>query len=105
MTQDKTSVLLSDVSIDGDLVEKDKIILDAKINGDVKAEEIITHARSNISGNVSSKEASLGGKLKGNVNSHKIRIKRTADVEGVLSQNTLSIEDGAILKIKAETKK
>ena len=34
----------------------------------------------------------------------KIKIKRTGDIEGVLNQNTLSIEEGANLKIKAETK-
>ena len=39
MAEEKTSILLSDVSIEGDLVEKDKIIIDAKINGDIKAEE------------------------------------------------------------------
>ena len=32
-----------------------------------------------------------------------IRIKSTADVEGTLNQKNLSIEDGAKLKIKAET--
>ena len=31
MVEDKTSILLSDVSIEGDLVEKDKIIVDAKV--------------------------------------------------------------------------
>ena len=105
MAQEKTSILLSDVSVDGDLVEKDRIILDAKINGDVKAEEVITHSKSNINGNISSKEASLGGKLKGNVNSDKINIKKTAEIEGVLNQKTLSIEEGASLKIKTETYK
>ena len=29
---DKVSTLLSDVSVEGDIVEKDKIIIDAKIN-------------------------------------------------------------------------
>ena len=43
MAEEKTSILLSDVSIEGELVEKDKIIIDAKINGDVTAGEIITH--------------------------------------------------------------
>ena len=105
MGQEKTSILLSDVSIDGDLVEKDKIIIDAKINGDVKAEEIITHSKSNIKGNISAKDTSLGGKIKGNVNSDKIKIKKTAEVEGVLNQKTLSIEEGANLKIKTETYK
>ena len=104
-TEDKTSILLSDVSIDGQVIEKDKIIIDAKINGDVKAQEIVTHSKSNINGNIESKNASLGGKLKGNVNSDKIKIKKTAEIEGVLNQKTLSIEEGATLKIKTETYK
>ena len=103
MANDKISILLSDVSVEGDMVEKDKIIIDAKINGNIKANEIDTHTNSNIKGNIKSKSTSLGGKLKGNINSEKINIKKTADVEGVLSQKTLSIEDGAILKIKTET--
>jgi len=103
MVKDKTSILLSDVSVEGDLVEKDKIIIDAKINGDIKANEIDTRTNSYIKGNIKSKNTSLGGKLKGNIDSDKINIKKTADVEGVLSQKTISIEDGAILKIKTET--
>ena len=105
MAEEKTSILLSDISIEGEVVEKDKIILDAKINGDIKAEEIITHSKSNIIGNLKSKFSSLGGKLKGNVNSDQIAIKKTANIEGVLNQKTLSIQEGAQLKIKAETYK
>tara|TARA_Y100000741_G_scaffold359011_1_gene339011 strand:+ start:421 stop:738 length:318 start_codon:yes stop_codon:yes gene_type:complete len=105
MAREKNSILLSDVSIEGDLVEKDKIIIDAKINGDIKANEIETHSNSNIKGNIKSKNTSLGGKLRGNVNSDKINIKKTADINGVLNQKSLSIEDGAVLKIKTETHK
>ena len=105
MAEEKTSILLSDVSIEGDLVEKDKIIIDAKISGDIKAADIETHQNSNIIGNIKSKIASLEGKLKGNVNAEKINIKKNADIEGVLNQKTLSIQEGAILKIKTETYK
>ena len=105
MSENKTSILLSDVSVEGNLVEKDKIILDAKISGDIKADEVITHSRSNIIGNIKSKIASLGGKLQGNVNSDQITIKKTADIDGKLNQKTLSIHEGARLKIKAETYK
>ena len=55
MAEDKISILLSDVSIEGEVVEKDKIIIDAKINGDIKAAEIETHPNSNIKGNIESK--------------------------------------------------
>ena len=105
MTENKTSILLSDISIEGNVVEKDKIILDAKVSGDIKAEEVITHSKSNVIGNIKSKIASLGGKLKGNVNSDQITVKKTANIEGVLNQKTLSIQEGAQLKIKAETYK
>ena len=105
MTENKTSILLSDVSVEGNVVEKDKIILDAKISGNIKAEEIITHSKSNVEGNMKSKFASLGGKLKGNVSSDQITIKKTANIEGVLNQKTLSIQEGAQLKIKTETYK
>ena len=105
MAEEKTSTLLSDVSIEGDIVEKDKIIIDAKINGDIKTDNIETHSNSNIKGNVESKNASIGGKLKGNINSDKINIRKSADIDGVLYQKTLAIEEGATLKIKTETYK
>ena len=105
MSNGKISTLLSDVSIEGDIVEKDKIIIDAKINGDIKADEIDTHANSNINGNIKSNNANVGGIIKGNISSDKINIKKTADIDGVLNQKTLSIEEGAQLKIKTETYK
>ena len=105
MTEEKTSILLSDVSIEGDIIEKDKIIVDAKINGDIKAEDIETYINSNITGNINSKSATIGGLMKGNIDSDKIKIMGTADIEGVLNQNTLTIEEGAVLKIKTETHK
>ena len=103
MAEEKTSILLSDVSIEGDIVEKDKIIIDAKVNGDIKSEEVDSRANSNIKGNIKSKIASIGGKLVGNISSDKIKVKSTADIDGVLNQKKLSIEEGAKLKVKTET--
>ena len=105
MSENKISTLLADVSIEGNIVEKDKIIVNAKINGDIKSEDIETYSISNIKGNIKAKNASIGGKLKGNISSDKINIRKTADIDGVLNQKTLSIEEGATLKIKTETYK
>ena len=100
---DKISVLLADVSIKGNVIEKEKLMTDAKVDGDVSAETLQTFDSSNIKGNISSSNVSVGGVLKGNIKSDKIKIKSSADVEGNLNQKNLSIEDGAKLKIKAET--
>ena len=100
---EKTTVLLSDVTIKGNIVEKEKLITDSKIDGDVTADVLQTYESSKITGNVNSSNVSVGGSLKGYINSDKVRIKSSADVDGVLNQKNLSIEDGAKLKIKAET--
>ena len=105
MSLEKISTLLCDVSIEGDIVEKDRIIIDAKINGDIKSNDVQTHQKSNIKGNIKSKSATLGGKIKGNVEADQIKIRKTADIDGVLNQKTLSIEEGATLKIKTQTYK
>ena len=105
MAEDKISILLSDVSVEGDIVEKDRIIIDAKVTGDIKSDEIEAHSNSVIMGNITSKNATMGGKLKGNINSEKINIQKTAEIEGVLNQKILAIEEGASLKIKTETYK
>jgi cytoskeletal protein CcmA (bactofilin family) len=105
MADEETSILLNDVSIEGDLIEKEKIIIDAKIVGDIKAQEIITHQNSNIKGNINSKDTVLGGKVSGVIDSDTTKIKKTGNIDGVLNQKTLSIEEGATLKIKTETHK
>ena len=48
---EKTSVLLSDVTIKGNVVEKEKLMTDAKIEGDVSADNLQTFEGSNIKGN------------------------------------------------------
>ena len=81
------------------------MVLSSDLATRIKADRVETHSNSSINGNITSKNAELGGLLKGNVNSDKIKIEKTARIEGVLSQKTLSIEEGAILKIKSETQK
>ena len=100
---EKISTLLSDVTIKGDIVEKEELVTDSKIEGDITADKLQTHEGSQITGNISSSKVTLGGFSKGNINADQIRIRSTADVDGVLNQKNLSVEDGAKLKIKTET--
>jgi len=100
---EKKSILLSDITIKGDIVEKEELVTDSKIEGDITADQLRTHEGAKITGNISSSKVILGGLSKGNINADQIRIRSTADVDGVLNQKNLSIEDGAKLKIKTET--
>ena len=102
---EKESILLSDMSITGDVVEKEKLSVDSKISGNIKADVISTFENSNITGDIEATDVKIGGKLLGNIKSDKTKILSTANVEGNLDQGSLSIQDGASLKIKTQTKK
>ena len=105
MPDKNKSVFLSDLKVKGNVIEKDSVIIDGEINGNVSAEFVETYIRSNIKGNISSKNTIIGGKLNGDINSNKVHIRGTADVEGTIKQKILSIEEGSVLKIKTEIKK
>ena len=100
---EKQSILLSDVTVKGDIVEKETLVLDSKVDGDITVGKLQTHSGSSVNGNINASDVTLGGGSKGNINSYIVKIKSTADVDGVLNQKNLSIEEGAKLKIKAET--
>ena len=105
MVNKTKSVLVSDIKINGNITEKESIIIDGEVNGNINADLIETFENSNITGNISSKNVLIGGKLKGDINSDRVHIRKTASVEGAIKQKTLSIEEGSILKIKTEIKK
>ena len=104
MVDKAKSVLISDIKIKGNIIEKESIIIDGEVSGNINATLVETFENSNIKGNIASKDVLIGGKLKGDINSDRVHIRKTANVEGAIKQKTLSIEEGSILKIKTEIK-
>jgi cytoskeletal protein CcmA (bactofilin family) len=105
MVNKTKSVLVSGVKIKGNITEKESIIIDGEVNGNINAKLVETFENSNVEGNITSKNTFIGGKLKGDINSDSVHIRKTADVDGTIKQKTLSIEEGSLLTIKTEIKK
>ena len=105
MGKKSQSVLLSDMKIKGNLTEKEGITVDSEIDGDITAENVEINELAHIKGNIKSTSAVISGKIRGNINSEKVHISSTGDVDGTINQKTLSIAEGATLKIRTETKK
>ena len=99
------SVLVSDIKIKGNITEKESIIIDGEVDGNINAKLVETFENSFVKGNIKSKNTVIGGKLKGDIDSDTVHIKKTADVAGTIKQKTLSIEEGSLLTIKTEIKK
>ena len=104
MVNKTRSLLFSDIKIMGNITEKESLIIDGEVNGNINAELVETFENSNIKGNITSKNIFIGGKFKGDINSDRVHIRKAADVEGLIKHKTLSIKEGSVLKIKAEKK-
>ena len=105
MANKTKSVLASDIKIKGNITEKESVLIDGEVNGNINAENVETSQNSNIQGNITSKNVFIGGKLKGDINSDRVHISKTADVDGAIKQKILSVEEGSVLKIRTEIKK
>ena len=104
MVNKTQSTLFSNVKIKGNITEKESIIIYGKVYGNIKAELVETCENSIIEGNITSKDTFIDGKFKGDINSDRVHIRKSADVEGSIKHKTLSIKEGSVLKIKAEKK-
>ena len=65
MADKNRSLLLSDVKIKGNLIDKETIIIDGEVTGNINADILETHINSNIRGDVIAKDSSISGKLYG----------------------------------------
>ena len=100
MTNKTRSVLVSALKVKGNITEKESIIIDGEVDGNISAALVETFENSKINGNITSKNLFVGGKLKGDINSDRVHIRKTADVEGLIKQKKLSIEEMKALKIE-----
>ena len=103
MIAKNASFLVSDIKIKGNITEKESLIIDGEVTGNIDAETVKTNENSNIKGNISARSTVVGGKIKGNITSNKVHIKKNANITGTIKQKTLSVEEGAKLNIKTET--
>ena len=103
MAKNSKSKILSDITIKGDLFEKEDLEISGEIQGNVNAQNLEVRERAKIKGNIKSAKAFLNGNVLGDVDSEKIHLSSSANVKGRLSQKTLSIEEGAKIDIKTKT--
>ena len=85
------------MEIKGDVSVKGDLLVYGTIHGDVKSSgDIITAKHSVINGNMESQNASISGKIKGNLTiKSKITLKKNAHLEGDLKAAIITLEEGA----------
>ena len=99
------TILKENIKIKGNIFEKEDIHINGEVEGDVKAENLKLEEKGKIAGNINSSVSVLEGTVIGDIKSSKVYISSTGNIDGTIKQKTLSIDEGAKLKIRTETSK
>jgi len=89
------SVIGPDVVIKGDIEASADLHVDGTINGDIKCASLVQGEASTIEGSIDAERARLSGKVKGTITARELVVLKSARIEGDVSYETLTIEQGA----------
>lgn len=89
------SVLGADLAITGDLSATADLHVDGKVQGDITCASLVQGQSSIVNGAIRADSARLAGSVKGSIAAGSLVILKTARIEGDVSYETLTIEQGA----------
>ena len=89
------SVIGSDVSIKGDVTASADLHVDGSIEGDISCASLVQGETSTITGKIEAQSARLAGKVSGSIRARELVVLRSARIEGDVSYDALTIEQGA----------
>ncbi len=89
------SVIGSDVTITGDISASVDLHIDGKVEGDIKCASLVQGESSVISGAITAETARMSGKVAGSITAKELVILKSAQIEGDVHYDALTIEQGA----------
>ena len=89
------SVIGADVTIKGDIEASVDLHVDGRVLGDLACSSLVQGEGSVIEGAITAERARLSGRVKGTIAARELVVLKTARIEGDVSYETLTIEQGA----------
>lgn len=89
------SVLSADLHITGNLKTTGDILIEGKVDGDIRAHLLTVGEGATIKGEVMADDVVVNGRVIGRVRGLKVRLTSSARVEGDIIHKTIAIESGA----------
>lgn len=89
------SVLGADLAIKGDLRASADLHIDGQVDGDIACAGLVQGEQSVIAGTITADSARLAGTVRGAIHAGALVVLKSARIEGDVSYDTLTIEQGA----------
>lgn len=92
------STIGTDLTILGDkitIISQNKLQIDGDVRGDVTGRQVIIGEEGSVVGTVCAEQIEVRGGVRGAIKAHTVMLHPTAEVEGDIFHQTLSISEGA----------
>ncbi|MEM7665419.1 MAG: polymer-forming cytoskeletal protein [Pseudomonadota bacterium] len=89
------SVIGSDIKIKGDITASADLHVDGTIEGDIKCTSLVQGEASQVMGGINAETARLSGRVNGSIHARELVILKTAEIQGDVHYDALTIEQGA----------
>ena len=89
------SSISSGLSIVGKILGHGALTIFGRVQGEVRASNVVIAEGAQIEGDVVAEELTVGGHLKGTIRANRVKINSTGVVEGDIFHRTLAIEENA----------
>lgn len=96
-----TSVIGTDLVIQGNLTSKGEIQIEGEVQGDVYATHVVIGEHARVTGGIVAEECVIRGHLLGTVRGRRVLLQSSAHVEGDVYHQTMAIEQGAFFEGKS----
>lgn len=91
------SMLSADLSVKGNINATADLHIDGRVEGDINCTSFVQGESSEIVGAIVARSARLSGKVNGSIACGELVILKTARINGDVSYDSLTIEQGAII--------
>lgn len=91
------SMLGADTSVTGNIQANTDLHVDGSVDGDITCKSLVQGESSEIAGAVRAESVRIAGLVRGSVTAREVVILKTARIEGDVSYDALTIEQGARL--------
>lgn len=89
------SVIGSDVAIKGNVSASADLHVDGAVEGDIKCTSLVQGESSHVTGGIKAETARLSGRVTGSITARELVILKSAQIEGDVHYDALTIEQGA----------
>lgn len=93
-----TSLISSDLKLEGSITGGSEVQIDGSITGDVRVEKVTIGEGGHVEGGVFAEAVEVRGRVSGAITAKQVRLHGASHVEGDITHEQLSIETGAFFQ-------